>query len=183
MTGEQQVRPVTAEMALAIPEPATFDVVQFEATLPELLTIVEHIPTIPQADEARARAAALEEYLVKRGIEAGPAMELARNIEARIGALLGDDPGRGKKEMSPHADSFHRQRRQEFRLMRRYRRVWEDKPRQPRAQILKAIERHLKKVIDVEASRHRRTNRTRRPDRRTLDDAVGLVHRPQPGYP
>lgn len=29
----------------------------------------------------------------------------------RIGQLLGKAPGRGKKEISPHADSFHRERR------------------------------------------------------------------------
>lgn len=42
-----------------------------------------------------------------------------RRVEARIGQLLGEGPGRGRSEMNHHADSFHAQIREEFRVLAR----------------------------------------------------------------
>ena len=60
-------------------------------------------------DRWRKQATALETYM--RG------KDMQRRIEGRIGQLLGSEPGRGGKEMNPHADSFHQERRKEFCLL------------------------------------------------------------------
>jgi DNA methylase len=67
-------------------------------------------------EDWRARAAALETYLRARKLQA-PMLGAQRRVEARIGELLGDRPGRGRAEMIQHAESFHGQIREEFRVL------------------------------------------------------------------
>lgn len=138
--------------ALAIPEPTpTLDVDQLAAQVPALLAAIELIDDIDEAIEIQARAAALEEYLARRGLDAVPAWAIARTSEARIGALLGPAENNGPATTLPRAARLlHQARRFEFRLLNRYRSVWELSPG-PRSVCLAAIKRHRAKVLDVEA--------------------------------
>jgi 16S rRNA G966 N2-methylase RsmD len=128
---------------LAIPQPAQFDVGRFEATLPSLLAAVELVADVGQADDLRARAAALEEYLDKRDkAHAGPARALNRHLEARIGALLGPPQRGGVFHLPRGANDLDEHERYEFRLLDKYRRLWAADPGRPRAQLLLDIDRH-----------------------------------------
>lgn len=68
--------------------------------------------------EYERRADALRQYLAHTEAYL-PMLGVMRRIEARIGQLLGPAPGRGKAEMSHHADSFHQQTREDFRQLGR----------------------------------------------------------------
>jgi 16S rRNA G966 N2-methylase RsmD len=142
----------------AIPDPARFDVARFEAQLPHLLAVVGDLDDLAQADELRARAAALEGYLDKRDkAHAGPARALNRHLEARIGALLGPPQRGGVFHLPRGANDLDEHERHEFRLLDKYRRVWVADPGRPRAQMLLDIDRHRaaqregRKVVDAEA--------------------------------
>ena len=96
--------------------PITADAVaEIERIVAQRIAKTDDIDTLK---EWRAQAAALESYLRSRGLQR-PMLGAQRRVEARIGQLLGPAPGRGKKELSPHADLFHRERREEFRLLAR----------------------------------------------------------------
>ncbi len=82
----------------------------------QVAIVVAAVKDMEQLDEWRNQAAALEVYLRGKEMQS-PMMGAQRRIEARIGQLLGPEPGRGGKEISPHAGSFHRERRKEFRLL------------------------------------------------------------------
>ena len=82
----------------------------------QVIAAVAVVEDVERLDEWRNQAAALETYLRGKEMQA-PMMGAQRRIEARIGQLLGPAPERGGKEMSHHADSFHREVRREFRLM------------------------------------------------------------------
>lgn len=43
-----------------------------------------------------------------------PMLGAQRRVEARIGQLLGEAPGRGRPEMNQHGDSFHTEHRADF---------------------------------------------------------------------
>jgi hypothetical protein len=106
----------TSELPV-LPEPGQLvssqDVVELEG---HLASVIQMIDAMPALIEAQRRAQALEQYLRSR--EGHPAAQgIARRIEARIGQLLGPGPGRGRKEMSQHADSFHRETRRQFRAL------------------------------------------------------------------
>jgi len=77
---------------------------------------VHLIEDFAQLEELRAQARALEHYLRDKNMQ-GPMLSAQRHMEARIGQLLGDSPGRGHSEMNHHSDSFHEQDRQNFRLL------------------------------------------------------------------
>jgi 16S rRNA G966 N2-methylase RsmD len=151
--------------ALAIPDPTPgLDIDALAASVPAILAEIELLGDIAQALEMLARAAALEEYLTRRGLDQVPGWAIARNLEARIGALLGPaETGRPQKNV-PRAGRFDRRSDAlEFRLLNRYRRVWETTPG-PRRQMLQTIERYRRKVIDVDA---------RAVNRLDVDDAEG----------
>lgn len=78
---------------------------------------------INTAVEMLDRLAAIETYLAKHDQERA-AQTPSRLLEARIGELLGDAPGRGYEEVES-ARGLHRERRQEFRLLANYRPAWE----------------------------------------------------------
>jgi 16S rRNA G966 N2-methylase RsmD len=135
---------------LAIPDPTpALDVEALAASVPAVLAAIELIDDIGQAEELRARAAALEEYLTRRSLDAAPAWAIARNLEARVGALLGDNV-RGRHLSSDRDRMIAEDDRPLFRLLNRYRKVWETAPG-PRRQVLQAIERYRRKVIDADA--------------------------------
>jgi N6-adenosine-specific RNA methylase IME4 len=95
---------VSAEALLAIEEQVT--------------TAIAAIEDFGTLEEWRAQARALEQYLRDKDLQ-GPMLGSQRRIEGRIGQLLGEAPGRGKSEMSQRADLFHRQFREEFRILAR----------------------------------------------------------------
>jgi 16S rRNA G966 N2-methylase RsmD len=140
---------------VAIPDPGpTLDIERFAAGLPALLDLIEDIDDIGFADEFRARAAALEEYLARRAEDAAPAMAASRHIEARIGALLGPAINTGRAGFNngdARVTVINPTRRKEFRLLDRYREVWEADPGRPRRKILTAIDRYRRKRIDDDA--------------------------------
>lgn len=141
--------------ALMLPEPAgDVDVDVLWDQVAQALAVIEEIDDLAQAEELRARAAALEEYLARRAQDAAPAMIIARHLEARIGHLLGPPvtagPGRGKPSVA--TDGFlPRTLRMEFRLLDRYRGVWEADAGRPRRQILAVINRWRRRVVDADA--------------------------------
>ncbi len=70
-----------------------------------------------------------------------------RRVEGRIGQLLGKPPGRGKKEISPHADSFHRERREEFRILARaFERCDDEEWRKSRLALVLGTAKHRTRV-------------------------------------
>lgn len=104
-------------MLLALPDDATLVTPEFaanlERTVAERITLVDDIDT---ADEWRRQAEALAAYLAGTDAHAF-LLGVTRRTEARIGQLLGKAPGRGRSEMTPHAASFHHERRDEFRTL------------------------------------------------------------------
>jgi phage N-6-adenine-methyltransferase len=127
---------------LAIPEPGPgVDIDVLEARISGWLAAIEDIDDISYAEEMRARAAALEEYLARKGLDPMAAWALARNLEARIGALLGPaEIGANQHSGFPRAETLiHPTRRNEFRHIDQYRHVWEDNPG-PRRRVLAAID-------------------------------------------
>jgi hypothetical protein len=108
-----------SERALALPDPAAASVATLATACRRIYEardeIIGRLP-LAQADEARRRASAIEEYL--RGTEAYPdAQRAARVLEMAVGAELGE-PKRGKK-LFPAGQNLDEHRRHEFRLMYR----------------------------------------------------------------
>lgn len=103
----------------AVPEPgvpiAAERIAAIEREVAETIGLVDDID---EAQEWRARAAALEAYLRSKGLQA-PMLGAQRRVEARIGQLLGPAPGRGRAEVNSHADSFSSEDRGNFRLVAR----------------------------------------------------------------
>jgi site-specific DNA-methyltransferase (adenine-specific) len=138
--------------ALAIPDPTPgLDVEALAASVPAMLAAIELIDDIAHADEMRARAAALEEYLTRRGLDQIPGWAIARNLEARIGALLGPADGPGpSKSLTSAGKTLHHARRNEFRLLHQYREAWEKAPG-PRPACLTLAKRARAKTADANA--------------------------------
>jgi 16S rRNA G966 N2-methylase RsmD len=128
--------------ALAIPQPAHFSRLRFEQALPDMLRTLDELDDVEAVLEAQARAAALEEYLARRGEDLSPAQRFARMAEVRIGELLGP-PENGRTVAG--TQRLERRRRYEFRLMATYRAVVEKLGGASRAEVLRQIERHVRR--------------------------------------
>ena len=118
--GRRRVMGDSADVVTALPAlPSSADLVTpDQAALIERHIAVEihQLDDMGTANEWLARADALAAYLKHKESE-GPMLGAMRRVEARIGELLGEAPGRGRKEMGQHADSFHREIRSEFRAL------------------------------------------------------------------
>jgi hypothetical protein len=99
----------------AIPEPSTLDAEDAAALALRVERWLAATDDLKLVDECRARVAAIEAYLAKRGEPIGEIQRAARLTEIRIGELLGPAPGRGRAEMNTHAHSFIPRLRKEFR--------------------------------------------------------------------
>jgi ParB family chromosome partitioning protein len=126
--------------SLVLPEPGPgLDVEALEARVGDLLAAIERIDDIGYADELRARAAAIEEYLARTGADPAPAWTIARNLEARIGYLLGPPESTNGRPLHRDVKVIHHSLRKQFRLLDKYRLVWEANPG-PRRRVLGAID-------------------------------------------
>jgi hypothetical protein len=113
---------------LALPEPGpNFDVAALEGRVAQLLAAIETIDDIAYAEEMRARAAALEEYVVRTGADPMAAWAIARTLEARIGALLGPPESTNGRPLGHDLKVISHDHRKEFRRIDRYRHVWAER--------------------------------------------------------
>jgi site-specific DNA-methyltransferase (adenine-specific) len=136
----------------AIPEPVDYDRDRFEVVVPAILQGLDGCDDLDTVTEVLARAAALEEYLARRGQDIGPAQTVARMSEVRIGELLGEPVvGRPPGNVSSARHFRRRQDAVEFRQMAGYRSVVEDNLPASRKEILVAIKRRRMRHIDDNA--------------------------------
>ena len=103
---------------LAIPEPGTVDLDRARDLAASVVAWAEQCDDITELEEARAKVAAIETYLRRRGEAVAAEIATAdRKLEVRIGALLG--PAKvGRPETSVATDgSLSQDNRHEFRKM------------------------------------------------------------------
>lgn len=103
---------------LAIPDPATVDLDRARDLAASVVAWAEECDDLAALEDARAKVAAIETYLRRRGEAVAAEIAAAdRRLEVRIGSLLGPSAGHGGARQpgpSPHAD-LPRQRANEFR--------------------------------------------------------------------
>lgn len=108
-------------MSLAIPDPATVDLDRARDLAAAVVAWAEECDDLTALEDARAKVAAIETYLRRRGEAVAAEIAAAdRRLEVRIGALLGPAPTPGRPsagaETSAHGH-LPRQRASEFRQM------------------------------------------------------------------
>lgn len=106
---------------LAIPEPATVDLDRARDLATAVMAWAEECDSIDELEDARAKVAAIETYLRRRGEAVAAEIAAAdRRLEVRIGALLGPRSQGERSDLSgtsPHEGKLPSQRASEFRRM------------------------------------------------------------------
>jgi DNA methylase len=112
----------------AIPTPGRLAPAKVRAIAEAVIAWAPQAPNLETAREAQARVAALEAYLERRQQNTQRMRWAARQLEKRIGKLLGPATvGRPADGNVTHAEHFARRADPaECRLMLRFRRVWDD---------------------------------------------------------
>lgn len=105
--------------SLAIPDPSAVDLDRARELASAIVVWAEECDDLTALEDARAKVAAIETYLRRRGEAVAAEIATAdRRLEVRIGALLGPapgaGPGRGKTSVAP---DLSRHNRHEFRQM------------------------------------------------------------------
>lgn len=92
--------------SLAIPDPSAVDLDRARELASAIVVWAEECDDLTALEDARAKVAAIETYLRRRGEAVAAEIATAdRRLEVRIGALLGPapgaGPGRGKTSVAP----------------------------------------------------------------------------------
>lgn len=111
------------------------------ADLPRLLSEIETIATLEDAEEWRAKASALEDYLTKKKMDYKPAQHLARMTEIRVGELLGPTTQGERTDLVTldHDPKLNADEKKLFRKLAAYRDLIEPLLPSSRRKLLKAI--------------------------------------------
>lgn len=106
---------------LAIPEPGTVDLDRARDLAASVVAWAEQCDDITELEEARAKVAAIETYLRRRGEAVAAEIAAAdRRLEVRIGALLGPTTPGARNDLQPSGateGSLSRHQRSDFRKM------------------------------------------------------------------
>ena len=123
----------------ALPEPSTATVAAMHDGCRAVEAWMEATDDIAALAEADDWLDAVETYLSAKNAE-GPAQTTHRLLDARVGDVMGPDPGYGHPEKEEYARVFPRAGdRKERRLIARHRDVWVDKLPLPRRRVLRLI--------------------------------------------
>ena len=107
-------------MSLAIPDPAPVDLDRARDLAAAVVAWAEECDDLTALEDARAKVAAIETYLRRRGEAVAAEIAAAdRRLEVRIGSLLGPTTPGARNDLQPSGateGSLSRHQRSDFRL-------------------------------------------------------------------